>query len=268
MDLACSLALFIAVAVVGVAYVIRLTRTGRARHDRVDAEGDSAIVAKGAMEMFYWAAQPFAVGLARCGISANAVTWGSLAIGLGAGIALAMGHFGLGAALAVAAAVCDAVDGLIARHTRSASDSGEVLDAAVDRYVELAFLAGLAIHFRESIVWLSVTLAAIVGSFMVSYSTAKAEALHVTPPRGSMRRLERALLLIVGVALGPIVAFFRDSQDIPILIALVLIATLANISAAVRLARIAADLRRRPAEAEVATQPEDDVAPSSALVTR
>ena len=38
---------------------------------------------------------------------------------------------------------------------------------------------------------------------MVSYSTAKAEALGVPAPRGAMRRQERAVYLVVGVALVP-----------------------------------------------------------------
>ena len=52
-----------------------------------------------------------------------------------------------------------------------------MLDAAVDRYVELFFLAGLAFHFRAHRGCLLLVLAAIGGSFMVSYATAKAEAL-------------------------------------------------------------------------------------------
>jgi hypothetical protein len=43
-------------------------------------------------------------------------------------------------------------------------------------------------YFEETLI----ALGAIAGSFMVSYSTAKAEALSVEAPRGSMRRSERA----------------------------------------------------------------------------
>ena len=82
--------------------------------------------------------------------------------------------------------------------TGVSSDAGEVLDAAVDRYVEFFFLGGLMIYYRDIAALLILTLFALVGSFMVSYSSAKAEALHVPAPKGSMRRPERAVYLTAG----------------------------------------------------------------------
>ena len=51
--------------------------------------------------------------------------------------ALALGHLGIGGALATAAAPGDSLDGLVARATGTASPRGGLLDAAVDRYGEV-----------------------------------------------------------------------------------------------------------------------------------
>ena len=58
------------------------------------------------------------------------------------------------------------------------SVGGALLDASGDRYQEFFFLGGLAMFFRGSPPALMATLAALAGSFMVSYSSAKAEALR------------------------------------------------------------------------------------------
>jgi phosphatidylglycerophosphate synthase len=175
-----------------------------------------------------------------------------------AGLCLTFGHFGSGAAFACVSAVMDSLDGLVARMSGTASDAGEVLDAAVDRYAEFMFLGGLLIYYREIPVLMVLTLAALTGSFMVSYSTAKAEALQVTPPKGSMRRPERALYLILGAALSPVtIPWWEATRDFPIAIghpmvaALALVAVLSNVSAVERLWAIAKQIREREArEAE------------------
>jgi CDP-diacylglycerol--glycerol-3-phosphate 3-phosphatidyltransferase len=174
------------------------------------------------------------------------VTYASLVLGCAAGIAFGAGHFGLGALIATVAAGGDAIDGLLARRLGVGSVAGEVLDAAVDRYVDFALLAGVAFHFREDAARLLLVLAAILASFMVSYSTAKAEALHVAPPRGSMRRVERAVLLVGAAALTPAAAAAGGRwPDVPMLLALATIAILGNVSAVQRLASIRAAVRER-----------------------
>src|SRR6185437_2877167 len=144
------------------------------------------------------------------------------------------------------------LDGMVARMTRVASDAGEVLDAAADRYVEFFFLAGLVIYYREIPGLMILALAALAGSFMVSYSTAKAEALRVEAPRGSMRRTERAVYLILGAALSPVTIPIFETDRIygiaighPMVFALGLVAVLANLSAIERLYAVAKTVRQR-----------------------
>jgi CDP-diacylglycerol--glycerol-3-phosphate 3-phosphatidyltransferase len=251
-DLTSSIALVAIPVAASLAYAGRLALRGRAKSARVDREGHSALLAKGVMEMFHWVIAPVGTACVKLGISANAVTFGSLVLGLAAGVAMAAGHLGVGALLAALCAVGDALDGVVARASRRASEAGELLDAAVDRYTELALLGGLAVYLREAVGLLVLTLLAMCASFMVSYSTAKAEALGVTPPRGSMRRSERAVCIVLGTALVPFAtALFGDRYGIaPVAIALLLVAVGGNVSAVRRLAAIsrAVDAKGAPAE--------------------
>jgi CDP-diacylglycerol--glycerol-3-phosphate 3-phosphatidyltransferase len=251
-DLAFSLGLAVSTLAVAVAYAERVARVGAARDARVDRAGSSVLLGKGAMEMGYWAMRPAARVCIAVGLTANAVSMASFGFAVFAGIALAAGAFGIGAVLSLVSSACDALDGMIARETGTASDAGEVLDAAVDRYAELFFFGGIAFHERFDPIALVLTLAATAGAIMVSYSTAKAEALQVPPPRGSMRRQERAVYLVMGVALVPIVAAVCARLGLPSWIArlpllgvLALVAVVGNVSAVRRL-RVTAEAVRRP----------------------
>lgn len=260
MDVVCSLAIVSILALAALIYAARWATVGRARHARVEKEGRSALVGKGAMEGLYWWLQPIASASARLGITADAITWLSLLIGLAAAGALATGHLGLGALLACIAAVSDALDGLVARAAGTASDAGEVLDAAVDRWVDFALVAGLGIAFRAEVLVLVLALGAAHASFMVSYSTAKAEALHVVPPRGSMRRTERTVLVVGACALAPLVERLRPGgAELTVAFALAVVAVFGNVSAALRLRAIRVELVRREASVQ-AERPEPHVA--------
>jgi CDP-diacylglycerol---glycerol-3-phosphate 3-phosphatidyltransferase len=246
MDLACSVGLGLLLLTLAAAYAVRVARAGRAHHPRVDAEGKSALLAKDVMEMLVWCGGPVVNACVRLRITPDGVTYASLGLGIAAGVSLGAGHFGLGALLATLAGAGDAIDGLLARRLGTGSEAGEVLDASVDRYVDFALLAGLAFYFRARAPDLVLALLAILASFMVSYSSAKAEALHVAPPRGSMRRVERAVLVIGAAALMPAAALLStDWKDAPIELALLAIALLGNESAIRRLAAIRSAVRGR-----------------------
>jgi len=252
-DLACSAGLVAILAVLVAAYAVRVVSSGAASFDRVKRDKGSLLFGASAMQMGYWGLDPVGRFLAGAGVSANAISTSSLLLGLAAAVALAFGHFGVAAAFAVVSALCDALDGMVARQTKTASDSGEVLDATVDRYVEFTFLGGLAIHDHENPLWLGMALAAILGSFMVSYATAKGEAMGVAPPRGSMRRPERAAYLTMGALLCPFTALWAAKggpswvSEAPMMLATALVAVVGNVSAVRRLTSIARSLRGRTA---------------------
>lgn len=257
-DLLYTFALLGVAAFLVFSYVMKLLFQGKTHYDRVDKQGGSNLLNKGMMEMAYWGLQPVGDFLIFLRLTPNAISILSFVFGALTGIALAFGHFGSAGFLSTISSLMDSLDGMVARKTGVASDSGEVLDAAVDRYVEFFFFAGLIYYYRD-IPWLVLlSAAALLGSFMVSYSTAKAEALHVVPPRGNMRRTERALYLTLGAILSPISiqsyelsASYRSQGLYPIQVgypmvfALFLVALFANASAVQRLSAIAQAVKNR-----------------------
>jgi len=247
-------------ALLGV-YLVRSAIVGRRRTARTEADGGSLFLNKRTMEMVYWVLEPLIDFLAALHITPNMVTLFSLLPAAGAGVALAFGWFGLASVLAVMATFCDILDGLLARKTGVSSNAGEVIDAAVDRYGEMFFLGGLVYYYRTHDQVLFIVLAAIIGSFMVSYVTAKAEAMGVPAPRGAMRRGERAAYLIFGAAFTPLSkAVFANSpslavHELPIILALTIVAVVSNISVLQRLGAIIEALRAKDkASAEAATE--------------
>jgi CDP-diacylglycerol---glycerol-3-phosphate 3-phosphatidyltransferase len=269
-DLVISIVATSLFAILIVAYAIRSAVIGRVRHRRIEAAGTSVFLNKSIQEMVYWVLDPLIDFIAALRITPNMVTLGSLVPATGAAVALGFGWFGLAGVLSILAAFGDIIDGLLARKTGLSSGAGEVVDAAVDRYSELLFFGGLVYYYRTHDQCLFIVLAALAGAFMVSYATAKAEAMGVEPPRGAMRRGERAAYLMTGSSLTPICAtIFAGSpslalRELPIILSLTVVAVVANISVVQRLAAVAATLRAqeqaaaRKAAAEF--DPEDGIA--------
>lgn len=228
-------------------YGIRMASRGAVHADRVTRIGGNALVGRGIMDATYWAIEPLVRALVRLGVTPNGLTLGSLVVGVGAGVALGFGWFGLACLLGTMSTIGDILDGQVARLTNTGSARGELLDAAVDRYTEFAWLAGIALLVRESWWQLGLVLAAFLASFMVSYASAKAEALGVTPPRGLMRRHERALYFIAGAGLSPLLGPTLVGHDwpyaTPALVGLALVAVIGNPAAVLRLVRIGRAIR-------------------------
>jgi phosphatidylglycerophosphate synthase len=251
-ELKYTLVIALIIVSLAAAYGLRVALKGRAHFDRIDRQGGSRLLSKTAMELGYWILHPVARLFVFLGITPNNVSWASLGFGFLAGACLAVGHFGFGGIFATISGLLDSLDGMVARISAVESDSGEVLDAAVDRYVEFFFLSGLIIYYREIPVLQVLALLALLGSFMVSYSTTKAEALNVDPPKGSMRRPERAVYLTLGAALSTLTISWLETHSefsiaigYPMVLALGLVAIVANVSSVGRLCSIARAIRVR-----------------------
>ncbi len=232
-----------------VSYAFRLATRGAARSERVGRIGGTALVGQEIMEGTYWAVEPVVRGLVALGITANGLTWSALVFGLGAGVALGFGWFGLATLLATMSTIGDILDGQVARLTNTGSNLGELLDAAIDRYTEFAFIAGLIVYYRDSVALMGLALAALLACFMVSYASAKAEAMQVSPPRGLMRRHERAVYLICGSGLSALFGAYVHAwnPDLPWTVfqiaGLGAVAVIGNGAAVLRFVRIGRALR-------------------------
>jgi CDP-diacylglycerol--glycerol-3-phosphate 3-phosphatidyltransferase len=251
-DLVCALILLAYMALVTATYGVFALLPARAPNKRLDGHG-GVMLSRGIMEVAYKLFDPLIDLLLALRITPNMVTAFSLFPAFFSAICVAGGHFGLGALLATFSGFCDMVDGILARRYNSMSDVGELFDAAMDRYVEFFLLAGLTYYFRNHAVTEVVCLGAILGSFMVSYATAKAEALGVPPPSGAMRRAERAVYLILGCVLVPVWARFMPEphvigglflgRELPVQLAMLVVAVVANVSAVRRMVRTAQLIR-------------------------
>jgi len=237
------------VACAAVLYAVRLVTQGVWRSERVARIGGTALVGQDVMDWTYWAVEPIVRACVAVGITANGATWISLVLGLGAGVAAGFSMWGLTCLLATWSVLFDILDGQIARITKTGSDAGEVLDAATDRYTEFAFLAGSAFAFRDSPELLGLVLAAMLACFMVSYASAKAEAMRVEVPRGLMRRHERATYMITGAGLTSMVGNTLHDRlpDLPpttfLIASMAIVAAIGNVAAVLRLVRIGRALR-------------------------
>lgn len=175
-------------------------------------------------------------GLAdRLGLTPNAVSWLSLALGAAAGVNISLGWLGLGAWALSFSGLCDGVDGALARRRGTSNPAGAVLDSVLDRYVEFFFFAGLLVYFRGHWTHQLLTVVALFGGFMVTYSTAKAEALQLPPPRGWMKRSERLVWLTGGAAFGAAGRLLEVPSDLVLVAVVTVIAVFAHASAIVRL---------------------------------
>jgi hypothetical protein len=163
-----------------------------------------------------------------------------------AGALLGLGHFGVAAVLMVATSVREARARLVARPAPPTSAAGLLFGATADLYAEFLAFTGLAFFFRASALLFTLTLAALIGSLMVSYGSAKAEARHVPVPMGAMRRPTRVACVAAGASLTPLASVLAQRlggppwvAEAPMIVAIAVIALAANVSAVRRLAVIA-----------------------------
>jgi phosphatidylglycerophosphate synthase len=254
LDVIISITAFTAVGAGIVLYLIKLKTQGHESYARVDSQGSSKLVSKSVMEMGYWWFQVPGEMLVKRNVSPDQVSWASLVVGFLAGCLMAFGFFGVAATLLFTSAILDALDGYVARRTEKFSPCGEILDSSLDRYVDFFFFAGLIIFYRDSIAVMLITLFAMLGSFMISYSSAKAQAMNIKPPRGSMKRSDRLVYLIAGGYFASLsINFFENSTNtfpsgIPMVLVLLMIAVLSNISAVQRLKTLAVNANNREKE--------------------
>src|SRR5882724_13076624 len=151
------------------------------------------------------------VGLARPRITPNALTTSGVSLCLAASVLVFFEYrnellfYWLGAFVFVVGSVLDILDGALARAGGKATPFGSFLDSTLDRVGEGAMLGAIALIFSRhgNQVALGATIAAIAGSFLVSYTRAKAEALGLRGDVGFGSRAERVVVITAGLVLAP-----------------------------------------------------------------
>ena len=143
--------------------------------------------------------------LGRFGISPNTITAIGLVLTITVTYTLATGHLAWGGVLVLLTSAFDMLDGALARATDRKSAFGAFFDSTVDRYSEALILLGLLLYYdrHRSMSWeIPLVYLSIVGSLMVSYTRARAEALGFKGKAGLLARPERIILLAIGLIVG------------------------------------------------------------------
>jgi CDP-diacylglycerol--glycerol-3-phosphate 3-phosphatidyltransferase len=151
------------------------------------------------------------VGLARTRVTPNALTTAGVSLCLAASVLVffesrnELLFFWLGAFLFVVGSVLDILDGALARAGGKTTPFGSFLDSTTDRVGEGAMLGAIALIFARqgNTVALVATVAAIAGSFLVSYTRAKAEGLGLRGDVGIGSRAERVVVITTGLVFAP-----------------------------------------------------------------
>jgi phosphatidylinositol phosphate synthase len=150
-------------------------------------------------------------GLARTRVTPNALTAAGVSLCLAAAVLVPFENrnpwlvYWIAAGVFVAGSLLDILDGALARAGGKSTPFGAFVDSTTDRVGEGAMLAAIALvfarHGREWAVVLAV--AAVVGSFLVSYTRARAEAIGLRGDVGLGSRAERVVLITAGLVFAP-----------------------------------------------------------------
>lgn len=139
-------------------------------------------------------------------LTPNTITVIGVVITLIAAVLVGAGWLLVGAAVLTAGSLLDAVDGALARAQGGGTPFGSFLDSTLDRASEAIVYIGVASWFlfsRPDPAWpVLLTLVALAGSFLVSYSRARAEGIGLNANVGLAPRTERLVLVIAGIAVA------------------------------------------------------------------
>ncbi|MDQ3874580.1 MAG: CDP-alcohol phosphatidyltransferase family protein [Actinomycetota bacterium] len=150
-------------------------------------------------------------GLARTRLSPDALTAAGVLLCATAAVLVYFEYrnellfYYLGSAVFVVGSILDILDGALARRSGRGTRFGAFLDSTTDRIGEAFVLGAIGLVFARhgNEVALAFTFAAATGSFLVSYTRARAEALGLAGDVGVGSRAERVVVISVGLALAP-----------------------------------------------------------------
>jgi CDP-diacylglycerol--glycerol-3-phosphate 3-phosphatidyltransferase len=151
-------------------------------------------------------------GLARTRVTPNALTASGVLLCAAASVLVLFENrheltfFWLAAVVFVLGSVLDILDGALARAGGKTTPFGSFLDSTTDRVSEGVMLGAIAYVFARhgESVFVAVTVAAVAGSFLVSYTRARAEALGLRGDVGIGSRAERVVVITAGLVLAPL----------------------------------------------------------------
>lgn len=118
---------------------------------------------------------------------------------------------------------CDALDGIVARLYGQATVFGGFLDSVLDRYADVAVYVGIILGGLCNVLW---GLIAIVGSLLVSYSRARAEAAGIKMESVGLAERAERMIILIGATL--IAVFWQPATVMNV--GVILLAILSNLT--------------------------------------
>ncbi|PJF25202.1 MAG: CDP-alcohol phosphatidyltransferase family protein [Phototrophicales bacterium] len=142
----------------------------------------------------------------RAGIHPDTITIvGLIVVAIGSAF-IASGALQFGGLLLLASLPLDALDGAVARAMQRQDRFGAVLDSTLDRYADGLIFGALAYYFaaQSQPGNLLLALAALMGSFVVSYTRARAGEAGLSVKIGLFSRFERVIALLLALLIPPL----------------------------------------------------------------
>jgi len=147
---------------------------------------------------------PLASFLLWCRITPNQVSLMGILLNLVSAALLVDGQLVLAGLVYLLAGSLDLLDGALARLAKMSSRFGAFLDSTADRISEGVVFAAIAYYFARhgQPVDAALTVLALLGSLLVSYTRARAEGLGLECKVGIVTRAERVVLVAFGLMFG------------------------------------------------------------------
>ena len=145
--------------------------------------------------------------LSRTSVTPSTITWFGFLLAAGAAALIITGHLFAAGFVVLVAGFFDMLDGALARRTNQTTRFGAILDSTLDRLSEAVLLLGILVLYagEQSFTGILLVGVALLGSLLVSYIRARAEALGLECQVGLFTRAERVIVLALGLLLNQIV---------------------------------------------------------------
>lgn len=116
-------------------------------------------------------------------------------------IIISTGKLRIGALILILGSIFDSLDGEIARKRNKTTSFGAFLDSTLDRYSDFLIFGSIAFAGKDTILTI-LSISALLGAFITSYARARAEAFNIHVKSGIFTRVERIILIIIGLLCG------------------------------------------------------------------
>lgn len=176
---------------------------------------EKTMIRDGFQQTIYKIINPLVRLMIKIGLTPNIVTMTGLVLNIGVAVIFIVGgeegnrgdlsYVGWAGMLTLFAGLFDMLDGQVARLGNMASVYGALFDSVLDRYSELFLFLGICYYLvaHHYFIGSLIAFVGLIGSMMVSYTRARAEALGIESRGGLMQRPERIITVsVAAIACG------------------------------------------------------------------